>query len=158
MGKGGGRFWRFNRCVMVAAFEELQSRFFSRQLKVYQPLNHNQNQLFNMQTLLHRWYSASTSTKAAQSQLSLDLINIMEQKLSAIEDRHAHLQAIVNQVITTFLLLFISYIFYLFEQIPLCQTLSWFVWKDSRTPRRKNIPPPTKSLRSSDIQLMWLLT
>ncbi|KAL8522683.1 hypothetical protein ACS0TY_012862 [Phlomoides rotata] len=93
----GGRLERLNRCRMVAAaFKQLQSHFFSR------PSNLTQNQLCcNNQTLLRRLYSAAAAaaTKAdePQPQLSADLINIMEQKLSAIENRHAHLQAIVNQ-------------------------------------------------------------
>lgn len=55
-------------------------------------------------------YSYSTSAPAAQTvsephQLSRNLIKIMEQKLSAIESRHAYLQSIVNQV-TNFLAFF----------------------------------------------------
>lgn len=89
------RFWRLN----LAAFHQFQSHFFNRPINIYRPPEHRHNHRLNAQTLLHRLYSATNAARAAQSQpqLSLDLINIMEQKLSAIEDRHSHLQAILNQ-------------------------------------------------------------
>ncbi|KAH6826596.1 Peptide chain release factor 1 [Perilla frutescens var. hirtella] len=92
------RFWRLN----VAAFHQFQSHFFNRPINLHRPPEHSRSHLPNAQTLLHRLYSAAaTSARGAQSQpqpqLSLDLINIMEQKLSAIENRHSHLEAILNQ-------------------------------------------------------------
>lgn len=75
--------------MVVAAFKQLQCQ--QMNINIYRPSN---------QTLLRRLYSAAAAkAEEAQPQLSPDLINIMEQKLSAIENRHAHLQAIVNQVI-----------------------------------------------------------
>lgn len=142
------RFWRLN----LAAFHQSQSHFFNRPINIYRPPEHRHNHL-NAQTFLRRLYSATTNARAAQSQpqLSLDLINIMEQKLSAIEDRHSHLQAILNQVFTSI----ICSIKFLSEKK---RTNFWFAVKDSRTPRRKSILQPTKSLRSSDIPLMWWLS
>ncbi|PIN08452.1 Mitochondrial polypeptide chain release factor [Handroanthus impetiginosus] len=95
--RNGERFWRLNCRVIVAALQNLESHFLNRRLNAFTPPNHDQ--LFHKRTLLRRFYSYSTSTRTAQSppQLSHDLINIMEQKLSAIESRHAYLQAIVNQ-------------------------------------------------------------
>ncbi|KAK6164575.1 hypothetical protein DH2020_001439 [Rehmannia glutinosa] len=96
----GGRFRRFHGCVMIAAFQKLQSHFVMRGINVCQLAGHNPNQVFDKNTLRRRSYSTSTFHKTAQLQpeLSVDLINIMEQKLSVIENRHAYLQAIVNQV------------------------------------------------------------
>ncbi|KAK6164558.1 hypothetical protein DH2020_001422 [Rehmannia glutinosa] len=96
----GGRFRRFHGCVMVAAFQKLQSHFVMRGINVCQLASHNPNQVFDKNTLLRRSYSTSTFHRTAQLQpeLSVDLINIMEQKLSVIENRHAYLQAIVNQM------------------------------------------------------------
>ncbi|KAG8390513.1 hypothetical protein BUALT_Bualt01G0091200 [Buddleja alternifolia] len=81
-------FWRFNRSVMVAAFKKLQ----------FDPSNNvcgARNRIVLLKQTL-RPYTATT-TAESQPQLSPDLINIMEQKLSAIQERNAYLQRIVNQ-------------------------------------------------------------
>ncbi|GER50219.1 peptide chain release factor 1 [Striga asiatica] len=84
---GGRRLWRLSRCVMAAAFQKTKPRYASLRINVccYQ------NRLFG------RGYSSSHGFAPSQPELSHDLVNIMEQKLSAIESRHAHLQSVVNQ-------------------------------------------------------------
>lgn len=97
----GGRLQRLNRCAMVtaaaAAFKQLECHF-----NINRPSNQSEKQL-----CISRLYS-SGSAEEAHPQLSPDLISIMEHKLSAIENRHAHLQAIVNQVIFIFSLSFFT--------------------------------------------------
>ncbi|KAL7082108.1 hypothetical protein ACP275_14G080100 [Erythranthe tilingii] len=99
MGNGGGRFWRLNHCVMVAACRKLHSHTISRRINVCRASNYNHSQLpFSKETtLLRRYFSSSAETAQSQPELSLDLINIMDQKLAAIENRNSFLQAIVNQ-------------------------------------------------------------
>ncbi|KAK4407874.1 Peptide chain release factor 1 [Sesamum angolense] len=97
MGNGGGKLRR-NRCVMMVAdtdFQNIQSHC----VDVGRHLEQKHHQFLNKQHILlrRRFFSSSTKTAESQSQLSPDLINIMEQKLSAIESRHAHLQVILNQ-------------------------------------------------------------
>ncbi|KAL0370647.1 UNVERIFIED_CONTAM: Peptide chain release factor 1 [Sesamum angustifolium] len=98
MGNGGGKLRRLNRCVMMVAdtdFQNIQSHC----VDVGRHLEQKHHQFLNKQHILlrRRFFSSSTKTAESQSQLSPDLINIMEQKLSAIESRHAHLQVILNQ-------------------------------------------------------------
>ncbi|KAL0418941.1 UNVERIFIED_CONTAM: Peptide chain release factor 1 [Sesamum radiatum] len=98
MGNGGGKLRRLNRCVMMVAdtdFQNIQSHC----VDVGRNLEQKHHQFLNKQHILlrRRFFSSSTKTAESQSQLSPDLINIMEQKLSAIESRHAHLQVILNQ-------------------------------------------------------------
>ncbi|KAL6514186.1 hypothetical protein OROHE_019173 [Orobanche hederae] len=98
MGNGGRRFWQLGRCVMTTAFQESQFHFLNPRINVCRLANNNQNQfLFNKITLPDRSYSTANRLDQLQPEISLDLIHIMGQKLSAIENRHAHLQAIVNQ-------------------------------------------------------------
>lgn len=91
------RIWK----LKVAPFLQIQSHvFINRPMITYRPTYHPQ-------TLLGRLYSAATSSaRDVQSQppLSIDLINIMEHKLSAIENRYSHLQAILSQVLCVFTL------------------------------------------------------
>ncbi|KAL0437795.1 UNVERIFIED_CONTAM: Peptide chain release factor 1, partial [Sesamum radiatum] len=98
MGNGGGRLRRLNRCVVMVAdtdFQKIQPHY----ADVGRPLEQKHHQFLNKQHILlrRRFFSSSTKTAESQPQLSPDLINIMEQKLSAIENRHAHLQVILNQ-------------------------------------------------------------
>ncbi|CAI9774249.1 unnamed protein product [Fraxinus pennsylvanica] len=79
-------FWRSNLYLLVGAFKQIQS---PRNAVVRDRL-----------TLFKRTissYSTATQTSEFQPQLSIDLINIMEHKLSAIQHRNAYLQGIVNQ-------------------------------------------------------------
>ncbi|XP_057776686.1 peptide chain release factor 1, mitochondrial [Salvia miltiorrhiza] len=87
------RFWKLK-------LHESQSRFFKSPINISRPPEHRRNHLLlTAQTLFRRLYSAraALSQSQPQPQLSNDLINIMEQKLSAIENRHSHLVAILNQ-------------------------------------------------------------
>ncbi|KAL3621407.1 hypothetical protein CASFOL_036319 [Castilleja foliolosa] len=99
MGTRGRRLWRLNLNIMSAAFDKTQSHSVTRRINVCLVENHNPNQLssFSKNTLLNRSYSTAHRLVQSQPELSIDLINIMEQKLSAIESRHAHLQAIAEQ-------------------------------------------------------------
>ncbi|XP_042057943.1 peptide chain release factor 1, mitochondrial-like isoform X2 [Salvia splendens] len=76
---------------------EFHSHFFNRPIIVYRPPQHRRIHLLTAKTLFRRLYSARAALSQSQPQLSNDLINIMEQKLSAIENRHAQLEAILNQ-------------------------------------------------------------
>ncbi|CAA0807705.1 Peptide chain release factor 1 [Striga hermonthica] len=84
---GRRRLWRLSRWVMAAAFQKTQPRYESLRITGCR----YQNRLFC------RGYSSSHGIAPWQPELSHDLVNIMEQKLSAIESRHAHLQSVVNQ-------------------------------------------------------------
>ncbi|XP_042063574.1 peptide chain release factor 1, mitochondrial-like isoform X1 [Salvia splendens] len=77
---------------------EFHSHFFNRPIIVYRPPpQHRRIHLLTAKTLFRRLYSARAALSQSQPQLSNDLINIMEHKLSAIENRHAQLEAILNQ-------------------------------------------------------------
>ncbi|KZV58419.1 Peptide chain release factor [Dorcoceras hygrometricum] len=80
-----GGFKRLNQFLMAAAIKKDQSQ--CRQML-----------LFNQQTPYNYFTSAPAAQTVSEThQLSHNLIKIMEQKLSAIETRHAYLMSIVNQ-------------------------------------------------------------
>ncbi|XP_051151942.1 peptide chain release factor 1, mitochondrial [Andrographis paniculata] len=93
MGGGGRLLWRLSHCLEVAAFRRLQPHILYPSMNYLRPPYRSPGRM-----LLSSFYSTFTNDVQSQPPLSVDLMCIMERKLSALEERHVHLQNIVNQL------------------------------------------------------------